>query len=57
MAGAFEDRVATKAGLIEVKAELKQDISSIRTDIASETIRYRPSLRDLGIPSRLTPTP
>ena len=34
MAGAFEDTVATKADLIEVKAELKQDIVSTRADIS-----------------------
>ena len=34
MAGAFEDTVATKADLIEVKAELKQDIASTRAEIA-----------------------
>ncbi|MDE2664972.1 MAG: DUF1640 domain-containing protein [Acidobacteriota bacterium] len=34
MAGAFEDTVATKADLIEVKAELKQDIVSTRAEVA-----------------------
>ena len=34
MAGAFEDTVATKADLMEVKAELKQDIASTRANIA-----------------------
>ena len=34
MAGAFEDTVATRADLIEVKAELKQDIASTRADIS-----------------------
>ena len=33
MAGAFEDTVATKADLIEVKAELKRDIASTNTDL------------------------
>ena len=33
MAGAFEDTVATKADLIEVKAELKQDIASTKADL------------------------
>ena len=33
MAGAFEDAVATKADLVEVKSELKQDIASVKGDI------------------------
>ena len=33
MAGAFEDTVATKANLTEVKAELKQDIASTKADL------------------------
>ena len=33
MAGAFEDAVATKADLVEVKSDLKQDIASVRSEI------------------------
>ena len=33
MAGAFEDAVATKADLVEVKSELKQDIAAVKGDI------------------------
>ena len=34
MASAFDDAVATKADLTEVKAELKQDIASTKADLA-----------------------
>ena len=33
MAGAFEDTVATKADLMAVEAELKQDIASTKADL------------------------
>ena len=33
MAGAFEGSVATKADLVEVKSELKQDIAAVKGDI------------------------
>lgn len=35
MAGAFEDAVATKADLVEVKSELKQDIGAVRSELAA----------------------
>ena len=35
MAGAFEDAVATKADLVEVKSDLKQDIASVRSEITA----------------------
>ena len=35
MAGAFEDAVATKADLVEVKSELKQDIAAVRSELAA----------------------
>ena len=34
MAGAFDDAVATKADLVEVKSELKQDIAAVRSELA-----------------------
>ena len=36
MAGAFEDAVATKADLVEVKSELKQDIAAVRSELKQD---------------------
>jgi uncharacterized protein involved in exopolysaccharide biosynthesis len=44
MAGAFDDAVATKANLAEVKAELKADIAAVKADLKAEIAAFKADL-------------
>ena len=44
MAEAFDDAVATKANLAEVKADLKADIAAVKADLKAEIAAFKADL-------------